>query len=173
MSAKDCQDLAPLEQAGNTGTFDDAVPALCPLGDVGPVSDRDAKTGRFTRGNRSALVVGARSRAFWEVHESARREIVEAVISDAGHDLDDAPKALQIAAEGIAQATLVRDSAFLLVVESGGPMTTSGRTRRSFNAWLAALDRLERHLRLVGLRREPKRRTNSLAELLRPAETDR
>jgi hypothetical protein len=144
-----------------------------PIGDVGLTADHDAKTGRFVPGNRSALITGARSRAFWEIHESTRREIVEAVISDAGHDLDDAPKALQIAAVGVAQAVLVRDSAFLRVVESGGPMTTSGRTRRSFNVWLAALDRLERHLRLVGLRREPKRRTNSLAELLRPSAEDR
>jgi hypothetical protein len=35
-------------------------------------------------------------------------------------------------------------------------MTATGRTRRAFTVWVAATDRLERHLRLVGLKRVPK-----------------
>src|SRR5262245_9946894 len=102
-----------------------------PIGDVGPVADRD-ESGRFVPGNRAALVVGARSSAFWQAHDAARREIVAAVVADAGHGMEDAPRALLLAADGIAQATLLRDAAFIRLVESGGPMTSAGRTRRAF-----------------------------------------
>ena len=70
-----------------------------------------------------------------------------------------------IAADGLAQAMLVRDSAYLRMVEAGGPLTSSGRTRRAFLVWTAALDRTEKHLRLIGLRREP-RPAQTLAEVM-------
>jgi hypothetical protein len=127
-----------------------------PCGTVGPASDRDARTGRFVTANRAALVAGQHSAAFWQVHIDARRAIVEGVLSDAGHTPDDAPRALQLAADGIAQAALMRDSAFSRVVQSGGPLTSAGRTRRAFGVWLVASDRLEKYLRLVGLRRVPR-----------------
>jgi hypothetical protein len=127
-----------------------------PNGDAGADADRDPHTGRFTKGNRGALVTGARSIAFWNAQEAVRRDIVEAVISDAGHTSDNAPRALQLAADGIAQAVLVRDSAFARMVESGGPLTRGDRPRRAFVVWQSALDRLERHLRLVGLERKTK-----------------
>ena len=112
--------------------------------------------GHVTTGNRLALVTGARSVAFWREHEEARRELVAAIVTDAGHDLEDAPRSLLLAAHSLAQATLIRDAAYLRLVESGGPVTSSGRTRRVFAVWCSALDRVERHLRLVGLKREPK-----------------
>src|SRR5262245_46877438 len=126
-----------------------------PLGEAGRAPDRDS-SGRFVRGNKVALVVGQHSRSFWNAQEAARRDIVEAVIGDAGHTPDDAPRALLLAADGIAQAMLLRDAAFLRLVESGGPMTSAGRTRRAFVVWQSAVDRRERHLRLVGLKRAPK-----------------
>jgi hypothetical protein len=141
--------------SSETGIEAPSTQASAPLGAVGPRGDRDAG-GRFRAGNRSAVVVGQHSRAFWNAHEAARRDIAADVVSDAGHSPADAPRALQLAADGIAQAALLRDSAFLRLVQSGGPMTSSGRTRRAFTVWQAASDRLERHLRLVGLRRVPK-----------------
>jgi hypothetical protein len=127
-----------------------------PIGADGPDADRDQTTGKFRPGNKAALIVGHRSTAFWTAHASALQEIAAATIADAGHTQDDAPRALRLAADGIAQASLLRDSAFLRVVESGGPLTSSGRTRRAFAVWMAASDRLEKHLRLVGLKRIPK-----------------
>ncbi len=80
------------------------------------------------------------------------------MLTDRGHTDEDAPRALRLAAEGIAQAVLVRNSAFARMVEGGGPLSSSGRERRAFAVWTAALDRLERHLRLVGIERTaPKR----------------
>ena len=108
------------------------------------------------RGNRAALVVGASSAAFWAGLADAQRDIVRAVIADAGHAAADAPRALRLAADGIAQAALLRDAAFQRVVESGGPMTSSGRTRRAFIVWQVADKAVERGLRLVGLRRVPR-----------------
>ena len=147
--------------------------ALQPFGAIGPVADRQASVcrcgagprpgdgerctrGHLMPGNVAAVVVGERSAAFWAAHEAARRETRRAVIEDAGYHEHDAPEALQLAADGIGQARLLRDSAFLRVVESGGPMTAKGRARRAFTVWLAASDRLERYLRLVGLARVPK-----------------
>jgi hypothetical protein len=54
-------------------------------------------------------------------------------------------------------------------VEAGRPMTANGRTRRAFTVWLAAIDRLEKHLRLVGLQRVS-RQALSLAEVMANAE---
>ena len=56
--------------------------------------------------------------------------------------LRDAPEALRLAASSIAQAVIVQQSAFARLVESGGPLTSKGRSRRAFTVWLAATDRL-------------------------------
>lgn len=162
------------EDAGlsiDTSVTSDA-PASEPIGAVGLTTGRDA-AGRFAAGNSAALVTGASSPAFWANVDGARREIAAAVVSDAGFAEIDAPRALQLAADGLAQAALMRDAAFARVVEAGGPMTTAGRTRRAFVVWQAATDRLERHLRLVGLRRVP-RAAQSLDDLLsdKPTTTD-
>ncbi len=134
-----------------------APEAVCRCG-VGPhpeLGDRCA-AGHVLKGNALALVVGARSAAFWNEHSKERWELREAIVSDAGHTSGNAPRALELAADGLAQAVLVRDSAFLRLVDSGGPVTSSGRTRRIFTVWCSAADRVERHLRLVGLKRQLK-----------------
>ena len=133
------------------------VTASCKCG-AGPHPELDDRcaAGHVLKGNGLAMVVSHRSAIFWCEHEQIRRELSEAVIRDSGHDPEDAPRALELAADGIAQAALVRDSAYQRMVEAGGPLTSAGRTRRAFNVWCAALDRTERHLRLLGLKREPK-----------------
>jgi hypothetical protein len=131
-----------------------------PIGDVGvdadgQSTDRDA-SGRFVKGNRASLVVGARSAAFWAAQDDARREVVAEVIADKGHDVNDAPAALRLAAESLSEAALIQRSAFAKLVEQGGPLTASGRTRRAFIVWQAATDRIEHHVRLLGLQRVAK-----------------
>lgn len=161
-----------------------------PFGNVGPSVEPDAvcSCGATSRSTRHpdrcakghplvgqpgpALVVGDRSRVFWKLHNQARRELRDEIIADAGHSAAAAPRALILAAESIAQAVLIRDSAYLRMAEAGGPLASSGRVRRAFAVWSAAADRLEKHLRLVGLRRLPKPALN-VAEYLaqRRAET--
>ncbi len=118
-------------------------------------SDR-CERGHVLPGNQTALVAGHRSAAFWKAQAAALRELEDAVLSDAGHSRESAPEALKQAASGLAQAVTIRDSAFSRVSESGGPLTSAGRTRRALVVWVQACDRVERHLRLVGLKREPK-----------------
>ena len=150
--AQDCSSSAP--PSGELGP--EAAVCRCGAPVHAKLDDRCAG-GHVLKGNDLALVVGNRSAAFWAEHEQARHELRDAIITDAGHDpQDEPPRALVIAADGLAQAMLIRDSAYLRMVESGGPLTSSGRTRRAFNVWCTALDRTERHVRLVGLRREPK-----------------
>ena len=127
---------------------------------AGPHAERDGicARGHLLPGNRVAVLTGAHSAGFWSKHEEECEEIQDAVIKDAGHDPRkplDVPKSLAIAAESIAQCVLVRDSAYLRLAAEGGPLSSSGRARRGFTVWASAIDRLERHLRLVGLRRVP------------------
>lgn len=141
-------------------------PESLPMGVVGPGADRDG-AGRFVAGNRASLIVGQRSVAFWEASRDALRQIRDDVVADAGFTVEDAPRALLLAAEGIAQQTLIRDSAFDRVTEAGGPLTTNDRTRRAHKAWESATDRLDRSLRLVGLKRVA--REISFADRIRAA----
>lgn len=101
-----------------------------------------------------ALVVGQHAATFWHEQGEARQAIEHAILRDAGHTPDDAPEALRLAASSIAMSALVQSSAFTRLVEGGGPLTTRGRTRRAYTVWLAASDRLERGLKLVGLTRK-------------------
>jgi hypothetical protein len=139
-----------------------------PCGASGAETDRDGK-GRFVRGNRAALVHGARSAAFWNAVSSAQAAARAAILSDLGHDLDDAPHALIKAVDGLVQAVLIRDAAFTRIAEMGGPTTLRGRHRAAFRVWAEAADRAERHMRLIGIRRVPRQVEDPLAEFERRA----
>ena len=124
-----------------------------PLGAVGLAADRDA-SGRFVPGNRAALIVGHRSAAFWAAEARARQEISDAAVKDAGYEPNDAPAGLRLAADGLAQATLIRDAAYMRVVAQGGPLTASGRVRRAFAVWKQADGAVKDALRLTGTTRQ-------------------
>ncbi len=153
-----------VEPIGEVGS----LPAVCKCG----VTERNAKGDRCANGHNlkgqagPALVTGEHGVTFWSAQEAVIQEIIARIVADAGHTPEDAPTALTMAAEGVAQAITVRDSAFRRLVESGGPLTSSGRTRRAFSVWTAALDRAERHLRLVGLESKPKR-VQTLSDIMR------
>jgi hypothetical protein len=126
-----------------------------PFGHVGAEPDR-GPDGRFRPGNRAALVAGQHSAAFWRGVEAVRAEGRRALLAQRGHAEADAPLALVHAVDGAVQAVLLRDSAFLRIVESGGPTTLRGRRRVAFRIWTEASDRAERLLRLIGLDRVAK-----------------
>ena len=102
-----------------------------------------------------ALVTGKRSELFWKAAAEAQSDIVRAVLRDKGSTIEDAPETLRREAEGLAQAVLLRDSAFLRVVESGGPLSSSDRARRAFQVWSVCDGRVERHVRTIGTDRVP------------------
>jgi hypothetical protein len=134
------------------------VATMTPLGDGATTAegDHDPKTGRFVRGNRASLLVGDRSAQFWAAVDAARQAMAAGAITDAGFSLDDAPKTLEIAADSLAQARLIQLSAFERVKAEGGPLTTTNRTRRAYPVWLSATDRVERWVRVLGIKRTPK-----------------
>jgi hypothetical protein len=134
-----------------------------PIGEVG-LRERDAK-GRWKPGNQARLLVGERSIAFWTSQEAVRREMVDAVLRDLGTTREDASVAVLACADSLAQACLVRDSAFLRLAENGGPLSASDRARRSFVVWAAAFDRALKAAITLGLERRP-RKVPTIAEVL-------
>jgi hypothetical protein len=135
-----------------------ALVTVCKCGSPAHASDpaRCAKGHNRVGVAGPALFTGEQSATFWQAAEHVRRETVAAVLADRGHTEEDAPRALVIAASGLAQAALMRDANFERVVAAGGPLTATERARRAFSAWLQACDRTEKYLRLVGLHRVPR-----------------
>jgi len=148
---------APGEPIGEVGADTSGAAGLCKCGRGPHASDPDRCAAGHPRIGSAgpALLVGPNSRVFWQAQASVRDEIEQSLIRDAGHTRDDAPEALRLAVSSIAQAAVIQQSAFARLIESGGPLTNRGRQRRAFNVWVAASDRLDRGLRLVGLRRLP------------------
>jgi hypothetical protein len=144
---------------GEVGASTSGAVSLCKCGRGPHPSDPDRCAGGhpWLGAQGPALFVGQNSRLFWEAQAEMREEIEGSILRDAGHTRADAPKALELAAASISQAAVVQQSAFARLIESGGPLTSRGRQRRAFNVWLAATDRLERGLKIVGVRRIPKR----------------
>ncbi|MEO7189494.1 MAG: hypothetical protein ABI051_00410 [Vicinamibacterales bacterium] len=136
-----------------------------PSGDVGPITDRDER-GRFERGNRAAQITGARSVQFWEAADSLRRDLAAGILHDRGYSFDDAPVALRLTALGLAEAQIVRDSAFARMVELGGPLTGKDRERGAHRVWSQASDRVLRHTSAIGFERAAPR-VKTAIELLR------
>ena len=124
--------LEPAAPSGENGTDAAPVTGGCKCG-AGPHPEHPDRcaAGHVLTGNGLAVVAGHRSVAFWNEHERDRRALQRAVVEDAGQTLATAPQALLLAADGLAQAVLVRDSAFARVCEAGGPLTSAGRTRRA------------------------------------------
>jgi hypothetical protein len=71
-----------------------------PMGAVGQAADRDA-SGRFVRGNRRGWSSASAGMALLAGCRDARRDIVAAVLTDLGHTVAEAPKALLLAADGL------------------------------------------------------------------------
>lgn len=118
----------------------------------------------FLPANPAGLVVGHRGRHFWREHDRMYRGTCEEIAVDLGHDsYDDAPAAARAAISGLAQAVLVRDSAYRRVVEDGGPLSSKGRVRRAAKVQQDYDRRAESWARQLGLKRKPKP-TRSLAE---------
>ena len=131
--------------------------SICPCGATRHAEhDGRCANGHVLLGNSNAVVTGLTSVQFWNEHDQARHDVRVAIITDAGYAEADAPLALVLAADTIAQATLIRDSVLQRMAQQGGPLTSGNRIRRSFAVWCQAVDRLERHLRLVGLERRAK-----------------
>lgn len=155
------------ESGGAEASLQDISQAESPFGALGPKTDRDRTTGRFVRGNRAAVITGTRSARFWAAAEAQREQLTVGILRDHGFEnLAEAPVALRLAAQGAAQAEIIRDSAFARLVECGGPLSGSDRERGAHRVWAAACDRLLRHIQVLGLARRSRTLPSSLEAFL-------
>jgi hypothetical protein len=136
-------------QIGENGP--DSAP-VCKCGSTVRKGER-CDRGHLLRNNAAALIVGERSMQFWAQAAEAHREITSQTIADAGHTTDDAPATLTITARGLAQAVLIRDAAYERLHRLGGPLSSKDRARRAFTVWESAAASVERHVKLLGLKR--------------------
>lgn len=116
-------------------------------------SVRDPVTGRFVRGQ---VKTGKYSATLWEALAPIKADIVGAVRHQLGADRDDAPPTLLALIDAYAEASLLRRSTFLQLVNRGGPVTTKGRTRGLLAAWGAFFDRELRAAERLGLVNVPR-----------------
>lgn len=128
--------------------------------------------GHVTKGNTAAMVTGERSSSFWLEHDRHYRELLDELAADIGHDsYEDAPAAARGAFDGLAQALILRDSAYRRTVENGGPVMPSGRPRRVAKFQQEMDRRAEAWCRQLGLKRIPKAGP-SLAEYMEKREAE-
>lgn len=126
---------------------------------------RDPVTKRFIGANVAAGTTLARSAAFWSAVEPAKRELVERVRADLAIDGSSVETLLGLI-DGYVEARLFRTSMFLRLVDLGGPITTKGKARALYRAYLEALDRETKLAQVLGLERRAKT-VPSLDEVLR------
>lgn len=112
-------------------------------------------SGRYIAGNPGAVTTGARSDLLWAALAPAKRELVARVKADRGVNGDAAETFLGLV-DGYAETRLFRQSMFIRLVDLGGAVTTKGKARSLYAAYLQALDRETKLATLLGLERRPK-----------------
>src|SRR5688572_7917989 len=103
------------------GDIGAAEAPVCKCGAGVNATGERCRNGHLLPGHTASLIVGHRSMQFWNAAQDALAALVGDVLRDAGHSPDDAPRALTVAAEGLAQAVLIRDAAFDRLRVVGGP----------------------------------------------------
>lgn len=117
--------------------------------------ERDPVTKRFVVGSLSAGKTLKRSLQFWSAAEPAKRGLVERVRTDLAVDGSSVETLLGLI-DAYAEARLFRTSMFLRLVDQGGPITTKGKARALYRAYLDALDRETKLAQVLGLERRAK-----------------
>jgi len=116
---------------------------------------RSPDTGKFVAGGLAAGKTLERSAIFWTAVEPIKRDLVARVSADLAHDADTPETALGLA-DGYVEVRLFRQAMFLRLAELGGPVTTKGKKRALFTAYLGALDRETKLALALGLERRQK-----------------
>ena len=114
---------------------------------------RNAKTGQFISGLAAGKTL-ERSEIFWTAITPIKADLVTRVRTDLAHD--DAPETVIGLTEAYAEVRLFRQAMFLRLADLGGPITTKGRSRALYTAYLSALDRETKLATTLGLTRKPK-----------------
>jgi AcrR family transcriptional regulator len=131
---------------------------------------RDPVTNRFVAQTLAGGKTLLRSEQYWRAIEPLKQELVATVHRDQALD-DTTPETLRGLIDGYAEARLFRTSMFLRLVDQGGPITSKGRMRALYKAYLDALDRETKLAQVIGLARKTKQ--IDLARDFAAAERDR
>ena len=116
---------SPADEPRNNGRGTEAQVGAA-LEGVQQRPQRDAKSGKFVKGNVVGGKTLARSRHFWEAVEEAKRELVQRLEVDLGAADGAGPETLLGLIDAYAEARLFRHAMFRRLVELGGPITTKG-----------------------------------------------
>jgi hypothetical protein len=111
------------------------------------------------------LIAGEKSVLFWKAVAEQQGAIVRQVLQDQGYTEEDAPEAVRQIAGTLAEAVLLKASAFQRIVELGGPMSASNHGRRAFDIWDTCSGKVLAAANKLGLQRVP-RPAASLADVL-------
>src|SRR5688572_24420613 len=92
--------------------------------------------GHLTPGNRASAVTGHHGKDFRDKHGAEIEAMADQFARDAGYSsLKAAPLGFQIAAIALSRTAKVGDLAYWRMLESGGPMSESGKPRRAYSIW--------------------------------------
>jgi hypothetical protein len=133
--------------------------------------ERDAASGRFVQGTLASGGTLERSEQFWSAVEPAKQELVSRVRTDLAVDASTV-EALRGLVDAYAEVRLFRTSMFLRLVDQGGPITTKGKARALYRAYLDALDRETKLAQVLGLERRSKQAASPVEYLQERARRD-
>lgn len=118
--------------------------------------ERDPITKQFIRSGLAAAKTLARSEQYWSAVEPLKQALVERIKTDLAVDASSVETLLGLI-DGYSEVRLFRKSMFLRLIDSGGPISTRGKTRGLYRAYLDALDREMKLAQILGLERRSKR----------------
>jgi hypothetical protein len=125
------------------------------LGLIQGRQQHDPATGRFVSGNSAPGTTLERSETFWASVEHVKRELVDRLSAALAVD-SSTPETLLGLIDGYAEARLFRAAMFRRLVELGGPITSKGKSRALYTAYLSALDRETKLATTLGLESKQK-----------------
>lgn len=138
---------APSEELGTNGRVAEALESIRAR------PGRDPETGQFLPGNIEAGRSLSRSEALWSALAPAKAALVGKLRADLALEQGGAAATLEGLVDAYAEARLLRSSLFARMADEGGPVTTKGKTRALFAAWLSAVDRETKLATVLGLER--------------------
>lgn len=146
-------DPATPEQSGDG--LDITTSVRDALTDIDTRPTRHPVTGKYLKGAVAKPGTLERSEQFWNAVAPAKRELATA--TEAALAIDDStPPTLRGLIEAYAEVRLFRTAMFHRLTEMGGPITTKGKSRALYTAYMSAVDREMKLAQLLGLERKAK-----------------
>jgi hypothetical protein len=144
----------PTHELGANGSVEERVRDVVTALAAKPTHDR--VTGRFVTGSVGGRAKTlAHSRHLLDALAPVKHDVVARVLADRGLDAD-APEVLAGTVDGYAECRLLRQALWVRLIELGGPVTSKGKQRAMFTAYLKALKQEAELARAIGFERQCK-----------------